>query len=59
MASMYSGKEKCMATPTVETNVEARKPYTRPQLTCYGNITELTQFLTGNSIDGFGGSVQS
>jgi hypothetical protein len=46
-----------METPTVETNVEAKKPYARPQLTCYGDIAELTQGDTGATTDGFGGSL--
>jgi hypothetical protein len=49
---MYSGKEKRMETPTVETNGEAKKPYTRPQLTCYGDIAELTQDYPGPGADG-------
>jgi hypothetical protein len=37
-------------------NVEARKPYTPPQLIRYGDLAELTQFTLGGGSDGIGGS---
>jgi hypothetical protein len=52
MSNPHIGKEKRMETSLIETNVEAKKPYTRPQLTCYGDMAELTQGFTGTPSDG-------
>jgi hypothetical protein len=57
MANPHIGKEKHMERPQNETNVEVKKPYTRPQLTCYGNMAELTREDKGAFVDGLDGSL--
>jgi hypothetical protein len=44
--------DQSIAAATAET--EARKPYARPVLTCFGSIAELTRGNSGSGPDGNG-----